>query len=154
MSYPARAEGLVNRISINISKFYAFQYFATFTHYLLISNQKIFISFISFPYSVFKKKFWLVRFYGTSTFVRCWTPNPFLYKQSVLFRTIQFNISTQFDYQKKFLFQVIQFIQTVLIQPIPFSIRIHFVYTQLNVKTVLYETNQFSPSTVSKLKTV
>ena len=32
----------------------------------------------------------------------------------------------------------IQFIQTVLIQPIQFSTSIDFVYTQLNVKTVLY----------------
>ena len=38
---------------------------------------------------------------------------------------------------KKFLFQTIQFIQTVLIQLIPFSISTDFVYTQLYVKTVL-----------------
>ena len=37
-----------------------------------------------------------------------------------------------------FLFQAIQFSQTVLIQLIKFSISIEFVYTQLNVKTVLY----------------
>ena len=35
------------------------------------------------------------------------------------------------------LFQAIQFIQTVLIQLVQFSISIDFVYTQLNVKTVL-----------------
>ena len=35
---------------------------------------------------------------------------------------------------KTFLFQVIHFIQTVLIQLIQFSISIDFVYTQLNVK--------------------
>ena len=40
--------------------------------------------------------------------------------------------------QKEFLFQAIQFSQTILIQPIQFSINIDFIYTQLNVKTVLY----------------
>ena len=40
--------------------------------------------------------------------------------------------------KKHFLFQAIQLIQTVLIQSIQFSIRIDFVYAQLNVKTVLY----------------
>ena len=40
--------------------------------------------------------------------------------------------------KKKFLFQAIQFIQTVLIQVIQFSISTDFIYTQLNVKTVLY----------------
>ena len=39
---------------------------------------------------------------------------------------------------KKFLLQAIQFIQTVLIQLIQFSISRGFVYAQLNVKTVLY----------------
>ena len=53
-----------------------------------------------------------------------------------------------------FLFQVIQFSQTVLIQTIQFSISMDFVYTQLNVKAVLYETIQFSVSTVSMSKTV
>ena len=49
---------------------------------------------------------------------------------------------------KMFLYQAIQFIQTVLIQLIQFSISTDFVYTQLNVKTVLYITIQFSVSTV------
>ena len=39
---------------------------------------------------------------------------------------------------KTFLFQAIQFSQTVLIQTIKFSISIAFGYTQLNIKTVLY----------------
>ena len=52
---------------------------------------------------------------------------------------------------KTFLFQVIKFIQTVLIQ---LSMSTDFVYTQLNVKTVLYITIQFSVSTVSISKTV
>ena len=36
----------------------------------------------------------LFGFYGISTFVGYSTPNPFLYKWTVLFQTIQFNIST------------------------------------------------------------
>ena len=39
---------------------------------------------------------------------------------------------------KTFLFQSIQFSQAVLIQLVQFSISSDFVYTQLNVKTVLY----------------
>ena len=35
---------------------------------------------------------------------------------------------------KAFLFQVIQFIQTVLVQLIQFSISTDFIYSQLNVK--------------------
>ena len=54
---------------------------------------------------------------------------------------------------KTFLFQAIQFIPTVLIQVIQFSINIDFVYTQLNVKAVLYQTIQFIVSTVSMSKT-
>ena len=58
----------------------------------------------------------------------------------VLFQTIQFRISTQFKCKysltvKNILFQAIQFSQAVLIQ---FSISTDFVYTHLNVKTVLY----------------
>ena len=34
------------------------------------------------------------------------------------------------------------------------GIHLYFVYTQLNVKTVLFETIQFNLSTVSMLKTV
>ena len=62
----------------------------------------------------------------------------------VLFQTIQFRISPQFKckysliVKKTFLFQATQFIQTVLIQLIQFSISSNFVPTQLNVKTVLY----------------
>ena len=52
-------------------------------------------------------------------------------------------ISTQFKCKyslivKTFIFQTIQFIQTVLIQLIQICISTDFVYTQLNVKTVLY----------------
>ena len=47
-----------------------------------------------------------------------------------------------------------QFSQAVLIQLIQFSISTDFVYTQLNVKTVLYQTIQFTVNTVSLSKTV
>ncbi len=50
---------------------------------------------------------WFVGFYGISTFVGYLTTNPFLCKLSVLFKTIQFSISTQFNCQKH-LFQTIQ----------------------------------------------
>ena len=49
---------------------------------------------------------------------------------------------------KTLLFQI-QFIQTVLIQTIQFSISIDFVYTQLNVKTVPFQIIKFSISTQS-----
>ena len=42
----------------------------------------------------------LVGFYGISTFVGYLMPNPFLYKYTVLFRTIKLSISTQFNCQK------------------------------------------------------
>ena len=49
----------------------------------------------------------------------------------VPFQTIQFSINTQFKYEytksKTFLFQAIQFIQTVLIQTIQFSTSIQLV---------------------------
>ena len=55
---------------------------------------------------------------------------------------------------KTFLFQAIHLSQTVLIQTIQFSISIDFVYTLLNVKTVLFQTIQFRVRTVSMPKTV
>ena len=45
------------------------------------------------------------------------------------------------------LFQAIQFSQTVLIQSILFSTSIVLIYTQLNVKTVLFQPIQFSINT-------
>ena len=51
--------------------------------------------------------------------------------------------------EKTFLFQAIQFSQTILIQTIQFRISIVFLPTQLNVKTIL-----FSMSTDSVSKTV
>ena len=41
--------------------------------------------------------------------------------------------------KKTFLFHVIQFSQTVLIQTIQFSFKIVFVYTQLNVKQFYFK---------------
>ena len=57
-------------------------------------------------------------------------------------------MGTQFKMSKTFLFQANQFSQTVLIQAIQFSICIDFVYTQLNVKTVLFQIILFSVSTL------
>ena len=41
-----------------------------------------------------KKIGWMVGFYGISTFVGYLAQNPFIYKYSVLFKTIQFSMST------------------------------------------------------------
>ena len=49
---------------------------------------------------------WLFVFYIISTFVVYLMPNPFLYKYSILFQTIQFSMSTQFNCQKDFYFKV------------------------------------------------
>ena len=64
--------------------------------FLFITFDKLYSSLVS----------WLVGFYGTSTFLGYLTPNPFLYKLSVLFQTIQFRMSTQFDCQKHFYFKL------------------------------------------------
>ena len=62
--------------------------------------------------------------------------------KTVQFQIIQFSIITQFKCKcslivKKILFRAIQFSLAVLIQLIQFSMNRDFVYTQLNVKTVL-----------------
>ena len=59
-----------------------------------------------------------------------------IFMQIVLFQTIQFSMSTQFNSQK--LFPAIQLTKTVLIQLIQFSISTDFVFTQLNFKTITY----------------
>ena len=64
------------------------------------------------------------------------TPNLFWKNNPVYLK--QFSLAWVDSLSKIFLFQAIQFSQIVLIQAIQFSIRTHFVYTQLNVKTVLY----------------
>ena len=63
-------------------------------------------------------------------------------------------MNTQFNSKKAFLFQAIQFSQTVLIQTIRFSINTDFVSTQLNVKTVLFKTIQFSVITFLMSRTI
>ena len=85
----------------------------------------------------------VVWYYDISTFVGYSMPNLCLYKLSVLFQTIQFSISTQFDYQK-------HSISSYSVQSnssnstIHFSISTVLVHTQLNVKTVLFQRIQFS----------
>ena len=53
-------------------------------------------------------------------------------------------LRTQFKCKKIFLFQAIQLSQIVLIQTTNFSISRVFVYPLLDVKTVLFQTTQFS----------
>ena len=80
---------------------------------------------------------WFVGFYGISTFPGYLMSNPFYANNLFYFK--QFSLAIIHSLiVKKYLFQAIQFIQTVRIQPIEFSISTDFVYTQLNVKTVLY----------------
>ena len=68
----------------------------------------------------------VVGFYGISTFVGYLTPNPFLFKQSVQFKTIQFSTSTQYNRQKHFYFKLFkQLYETI----------------QLSVNTVLMSKN-------------
>ena len=76
-----------------------------------------------------------------------------MFMQIVLFQTTQFSMSTQFIFQKHFYFNLFSLVK-VLIQSVQFSKSIDFVYTQLNVKTVLYLIIQFSISTISMSKTV
>ena len=86
---------------------------------------------------------WFVGFYGISTFVGYLTPNPFLYKQSVLFQTIQFSISTQFYCHKHFYFRLFKQL---------------YVTIQLSLNTVsmsknsLFQIIQLSISTQFKCK--
>ena len=61
-------------------------------------------------------------FYSISTFIVFFNANPFLYKLTVIFQTIQFITSTKFNNQKTFLFQAIQFSQTAQFQTIQFSV--------------------------------
>ena len=83
---------------------------------------------------------WFVWFYGISTFVGYLTPNPFLCK-SVLLKTVQFSISTQFNCQKHFHFKLFKQL---------------YVIIQLSVNTVLmsvlFEIIQSSISTQFKCK--
>ena len=38
-------------------------------------------------------------------------PNPFLYKQTVLFQTIQFSMSKEFNYKKYFYFKLFSLVK-------------------------------------------
>ena len=58
-------------------------------------------------------------------------------------------MSTQ---SRKFLFQAIQLSQTVLIQSIHFSTSTDFITTQLNFKTVPFQTIQFNASRFQRQK--
>ena len=69
---------------------------------------------------------WFVGFYGVSTFVGYLTPNRFLCKYSVLFKTIQFSINAQFNRQKHFHFKLFKQL---------------YVTIQLSVNTVLMSKN-------------
>ena len=75
----------------------------------------------------------LIGFDGISTLVVYLMPNPFYTNNQFYFK--QFSLACL---SKTLLFQAIQFSLTVLIQTIQFNISIDFVYTQLNVKAVLY----------------
>ena len=54
---------------------------------------------------------WLFGFYGIPTFVSYLMPNPFLCNKSVLFQTIQFSMSTQFNCQKHIYFKVFSLVK-------------------------------------------
>ena len=69
---------------------------------------------------------WFVGFYGISTPVGYLTPNPFLCKWSVLLKTIQFSIGTQFNCQKHFHFKLFKQL---------------YVTIQLSVSTILMSKN-------------
>ena len=96
---------------------------------------------------------WLVGFYDISTIVRYLMPNPFLCIQIVLFQTIQFTINTQFKCQKQFYFKLFSLVNKVKCSQALLCItnnRIKhqsFIYTQLNVKIILFQIIQFSIST-------
>ena len=91
----------------------------------------------------FKVWFGLLGFFGISTFVVYLTPNPFLLKLSVPFKTIQVSMCTQYNCQKHFYFNL--FKQLYII--IQFS-----VSTVLLSKTVQFQIIQFSISTQLKCK--
>ena len=69
---------------------------------------------------------WFGWFYGISTFVGYLMPNPFLCKLSVLLKTVQFSVSTQFNCQKHFHFKLFKQL---------------YVIIQLSVNTVLMSKN-------------
>ena len=54
---------------------------------------------------------WLVEYYDISTFVGYLMPNLILYKLSVVFQTIQFSMSKQFNCQKHFYFKLFSLVK-------------------------------------------
>ena len=99
--------------------------------------------------------FWFrfVSFDGISTIVGYLMTNLFLYIQTVLFQAIQFSISTQVKCQKHFYFKQFSSVNKVkcfqvLLCITNYSIKHQsFIFTQFNVKTVLFQTIQFIIST-------
>ena len=79
-------------------------------------------------------------------------PNSFLYLQAVLYRTIQFSLRTQFKCQKQLylnLFSLINEVKCIqVLQCITNNSIKHqsFIYSQLNIKTILFQIIQFSIS--------
>ena len=84
-----------------------------------------------------------------------------LFKAKSIFiqiHTSNSNSSVQYKYsaiyQKHFYFKLLSLVKQFSIQTIQFSVSIVFVYTQLNVKILLFQTTQFTVSTVQMSKTV
>ena len=93
--------------------------------------------FFTFPQNLlFFMGLYLVWFYGISTIVGHLMQKPFIYRETVLFQAIKFSKSTQFKWQKQF------YLKEFSLAEVQFC-----VYTQLNVKTDLFQTIQFSIST-------
>ena len=88
---------------------------------------------------------WLVGFYGISTFLGYLMPNPFLYKYSVLFQTIQFSMSTQFNCQKHFYLKLFSLFKQLYIT-------IQFSVSTISMSKILFQIIQFSISTQFKCK--
>ena len=95
----------------------------------------------------------MVWFYDISTIVGYLIPNPFLYIKTVLFQTIQFSSSMQFKWQKQIYFKLFSLVNKVKCFQVFLCItnisikHQSFIYMQLNVQTVLFQTIQFSIST-------
>ena len=85
---------------------------------------------------------WFGGFYGISTFVGYLMPNPFLCKLSLLFKTIQFSIITQFNFQKHFYFKLFK----QLYITIQFSV--NTVFMSKNSSIWNNSVKQFNVSTV------
>ena len=99
---------------------------------------------------------WLFGFYGISTYVDYSVPNPFYANNQFYFKpfSLAWVHSLSKTLSKTFLFQTIQFIRTILIQLIQFSISRDFIYTVKCQNSSIYKTIQFSVSRVSMTKTV